>query len=453
MGEGYLTGRDEEDEKKSKWELVRKKSGGDVLEPDEIDSLKSKLYPYLKDKAARRQSATSGANYASNEAQFAEDQGRYNAGALLGAMSKWQSQAGTLGGKRSDVEIVEPMNKALNDSAQQRYKNELALREQEESALGTDLRIGQFIAGQDEKDKERKFQREEFDWKKATEEEKRAYLSQKLRSDAAAAKQKGDYDRWKTGEGFNIDRERLQIEREKAGRPNYSDSTMEGPDGSIYGLDRNKGYVPSALPKGSKPQYKPSAAAAAPGFGNVVPGYTDADGNPITYNPKTGATGKVELPAGSKNKDDNKASKDWIAEAAKADKMANYLETQLKIYDAKPNDQEKIVFGRSMLKALNSAFGPDAIGVDEAKRLGGNLDFGFDFAGKGVDPRPNTGLFRKQIEDQIKTQRGTAEMHRRMASGEKASSNTTPPPGAKKSVDEMSEEEVDAELKRRGLVK
>jgi len=435
---------------KSRWELTRKKSGGLPMDESETEELKAKLYPYLKDKAARRESATSGANYAGYEKQFAEDQGRYDAGALLGSMSKMQSQAGTLGDKRSDVEIVDPMNKALNDSSQQRYKNELALRENEDSAINTDLRVGQFVAGLDEKDKARKDRRREFD----------ADLGEK-----------------QAGRGDRRDelRDRLQAERDareaKKGvrtQP-YKESDMISPDGSSYVFDPESGaYKPSALPKGAKPYQRPLASGAGPGFGTVVPGYTDANGNPVTYNPKTGTTGTVQLPEGAKSTKVDPANKPLTGEEKNASMYYANAEKALKVLE----EMEAKGYRPGVGTAFKTRFTPRELegkvfSADEQRYMQAARDYtaaklrlesGASIAPSEIDQQASIYMLGAGEDQATSTEkqrsRRQALLGLKFKSGRGAGQiEKVPDSGAKKSVDDMSEEEVDAELRRRGLVK
>jgi hypothetical protein len=54
--------------------------------------------------------------------------------------------------------------------------------------------------------------------------------------------------------------------------------------------------------------------------------------------------------------------------------VANQIEAAFKDWE-RLNDSEKLSRGRSMLKVINSSEGADAIGAEEAKRLGGKLEF------------------------------------------------------------------------------
>ncbi len=144
--------------------------------------------------------------------------------------------------------------------------------------------------------------------------------------------------------------------------------------------------------------------------------YTDDSGNELIGQVVGGQVVKspgdqVKKPAAADS------SKNYRQSADKADQISTYLEEQLKLFDGQGDDKARIVQGRGMLKGMNSVFGPDAIGKDEASRLGGALEFGFDPATKGIDPRPSVPTFRQQIADQIASQKAVAAQHRKMIGG------------------------------------
>jgi hypothetical protein len=56
--------------------------------------------------------------------------------------------------------------------------------------------------------------------------------------------------------------------------------------------------------------------------------------------------------------------------------IASQIKANLSDWDSLPDDQ-KLARGRQMLKVLNSSEGADAVGTDEAKRLGSKLEFAF----------------------------------------------------------------------------
>jgi hypothetical protein len=123
------------------------------------------------------------------------------------------------------------------------------------------------------------------------------------------------------------------------------------------------------------------------------------------------------------------ANKHLVESAGKANQIANYLKAQLALFDAKTDEKDKIRLGRGMLKGMNSAFGPDAIGKDEAHRLGGSLEYGLDPAAKGwTSLAPNPAAFRQQIVDQIDAQESAAKMNRESGSAAKAPSSESAPP-------------------------
>lgn len=112
------------------------------------------------------------------------------------------------------------------------------------------------------------------------------------------------------------------------------------------------------------------------------------------------------------------ANKDLLQAAGKADQIGNYLEEQLKLFDSAKTPEEKIRLGRESLKGMNSTFGADAIGKEEAERLGGALEYGWDPAAKGLTKiAPDPAAFRTQLVNSIKSKRGTAAANRKMAAG------------------------------------
>lgn len=56
--------------------------------------------------------------------------------------------------------------------------------------------------------------------------------------------------------------------------------------------------------------------------------------------------------------------------------IASQIKANMSDWDSLPDDQ-KLARGRQMLKVLNSSEGADAVGTDEAKRLGSKLEFAF----------------------------------------------------------------------------
>lgn len=103
--------------------------------------------------------------------------------------------------------------------------------------------------------------------------------------------------------------------------------------------------------------------------------------------------GETEMPLEVKTEIAGLANKN-AAKTSIANQMRGYL---TRYQDAQTEDQ-KIVIGRQMLKVLNSPEGADAIGVEEAKRLGGLLEYKlFNF----TDPGSKFGRDLSEFEDQV----------------------------------------------------
>lgn len=80
--------------------------------------------------------------------------------------------------------------------------------------------------------------------------------------------------------------------------------------------------------------------------------------------------------------------------------VRNQIDAALKeLSNPKATEQMKIQVGRQLLKTLNSPMGADAVGAEEAKRLGGYLEYTIDPATKGLNPfnwGPNLEKFKEQ---------------------------------------------------------
>ncbi len=324
-----------------------------------------------------------------DRATLADESTRSNQGALLAALSKGSSMMGSLGGKMADSSIVPEMNKQLGGQFQEDFAAEQGLRKNEDAA--------------------RRFEEDQYT--------KRQALYDKLKQKKAKT---------------------------------FKESSFEV-NGNPLLLDSEGNYSEGKVPAGTRRPVRPHMGGTP-----QVQEYTNEAGDVLAGQKVGGRVIKSEgdtvlKPAvASSNKNLSDA-------AGKADQIANYLETQLQIYDSKKDPKEKIILGRGLLKGLNSAFGPDAIGVDEAKRLGGDLEYTFDLAGKGLDPSPNIASFRQKIVDQIQAQRAASTMNRQTSKGTRPASAPAnvggAPPTPQKSVDEMTDEEVDAAFRARGLGK
>ncbi len=117
-------------------------------------------------------------------------------------------------------------------------------------------------------------------------------------------------------------------------------------------------------------------------------------------------TSAAESAAGMKNKDADRLPEeqrgvvgDLAKDSAKKMAIANQMKALVDTWD-KLSDGDKLTQGRAFLKVINSTQGADAIGTDEAKRLGAKLEFAL---GQGVyDPsRPVLGYDLPGFKEQV----------------------------------------------------
>lgn len=120
------------------------------------ERLKEGLYAYLKDKAKRRSAVTGTDAYNKMQDQFAEQDGRYATGALLGGLSEAASMAGTIGGKRAESNIIPKMNDDLYKSRQGHFENLKSLRNMEENSNMNDLQTARYLTNLDQYDDQNK---------------------------------------------------------------------------------------------------------------------------------------------------------------------------------------------------------------------------------------------------------------------------------------------------------
>lgn len=57
--------------------------------------------------------------------------------------------------------------------------------------------------------------------------------------------------------------------------------------------------------------------------------------------------------------------------------IANQIEENIAAFDMAKNDNDRLALGRQMIKVLNSSEGQDAVGAEEARRLGEKLTFAY----------------------------------------------------------------------------
>lgn len=72
--------------------------------------------------------------------------------------------------------------------------------------------------------------------------------------------------------------------------------------------------------------------------------------------------------------EDAELVKDLAKKNASKIAISNQIDAVIKNWDSLPDDQ-KVAQGRQLIKVLNSTEGADAVGTEEAKRLGGKLEF------------------------------------------------------------------------------
>jgi len=92
--------------------------------------------------------------------------------------------------------------------------------------------------------------------------------------------------------------------------------------------------------------------------------------------------------------------------------IANQIDSVISNWDSL-TESEKLIQGRQLIKTLNSAEGADAVGTEEAKRLGSNLEFAM---GNLTNDNPiqfgrNLKGFKKQSEDTSKAIRRAINMN------------------------------------------
>lgn len=179
---------------------------------------------------------------------------------------------------------------------------------------------------------------------------------------------------------------------------------------------------------------------------------------------KSGPVGQFERLA----PEDQEAIKDLGKKNANKTSIANQIDAVMGNWDSL-SEEQKIVQGRSLLKTLNSSEGADAIGTDEAKRLGGLLEnkifnltepgpmFGRDIEGFATQARDASKNMKSAV------QRNRSEIDRLYGrtkgidpSGltidmNKKDVQVGPQKAQAKKPEEMTDAELDAELARLGI--
>jgi len=131
---------------------------------------------------------------------------------------------------------------------------------------------------------------------------------------------------------------------------------------------------------------------------------------------------RKELEAGSGKKDyqnlpeDKKKTIETLSvKNANKSSIVNQIDSFSKTWDALPDDQ-KVAQGRQLLKTLNSSEGADAIGTEEANRLGAKLEFAL---GNLTNSNPiqfgrDLDGFKKQMDDTSSSLKGGIKLNQQI---------------------------------------
>ena len=98
--------------------------------------------------------------------------------------------------------------------------------------------------------------------------------------------------------------------------------------------------------------------------------------------------------------------------------IGNQIESYLTEFRSAETADDKVRIGRQMLKVLNSPEGADAIGVEEAKRLGDALEYNLFDVGAGLGMKTgklhgrDLGGFEKQAQSTLDAIRGSVKANR-----------------------------------------
>ena len=234
------------------------------------DDRRAMLDAYLADKLKRR-AGTQNSGLRDEETEgFARKKGTYDAGAFLSGLSEAASMAGTLNGKRSESTIVPDFNKALYNSSQGLTDNMRHQRQDEENAIGTDLRLADSAMRYDEQDDRRK--RLDDELKRKAAQRKLAPNIQGPNGEVVVGDDEGNFES-RPGFSYRETTQRQQSQREPAQRapaaPSYQRSDVLGPDDMPLNFNPKTGqYSQAGAPAGSK--MKPKAPAGGPNTGKVT---------------------------------------------------------------------------------------------------------------------------------------------------------------------------------------
>lgn len=251
-----------------------------------------------------------------------------------------------------------------------------------------------------------------------------------------------------------------------------------GQDYSGMSYNELKGLMPAAERQYELEQKRRAAGSGAPRTRERPYEYVDKDGNkrlgryiegqglvqsngdPIVAPRTAGTEFKTLAP------EDQEVVKDLAKKNASKIAIANQIDAVMKNWDNLSEDQQ-VAQGRQLLKTLNSTEGTDAIGVEEAKRLGAKLEFAL---GNFTNDNPtqfgrDLEGFKTQAQDTVAGIRqaitsNQGEIDRRYGRAPKMVADDSPDRGATggwgeaiaapagKAPEEMSDEELDAELGR-----
>lgn len=96
--------------------------------------------------------------------------------------------------------------------------------------------------------------------------------------------------------------------------------------------------------------------------------------------------------------------------------------------DPKIPEDQKVVIGREMLKTLNSQMGKDAIGAEEAQRLGGLLEYKWlNFMNPGPVFGRDVPAFTKQVRNNYNRLRGAVQANEGLLTKTKRGESLVPP--------------------------
>jgi hypothetical protein len=230
------------------------------LDDTEQDKLKKGLYAYLSDKARRRALETGSTSYEKMQNQFKKQEGDYDAGALVGALSEAGSMVGTLAGKRAESNIVPTMNKNLYESAQGSFNNYAKMRGMEEQANMNDLNVARYVSGleqyDDQNDRADQTQESNLATADLQRQQLRKNLIDKYRLDPRIQAPTNepvftdDYGGAKTLPGYKI---RPDVDRRSGMTQQDTWKPLPGVEGKtpdvVMGYDRAGNLIPKQLPK------------------------------------------------------------------------------------------------------------------------------------------------------------------------------------------------------------